>query len=85
MKCEVCIEVSCLFLWALDWWTHYGYGNKGLGIVPGELHKHLSLTGVGEDFRDQRGALIFGEGRTEQLLPEWILATREKVVGWRTM
>ena len=43
--------------------------DEGLRIVPRELSGHLNLIVVREDHRDQRDALVRGEGMTDQLFP----------------
>ena len=52
--------------------------NESLCITLGELSNHFSLIVVQEDRRDQRDALVHGEGMTNQPFPGF--TAREEAV-----
>ena len=54
--------------------------DESLGIIPGEVSDHLDLTTIREDCRDQRDALVCGEGVTDQLFPSWDFTAHEVTV-----
>jgi len=55
------------------------YINKFLGIIPRELSDHFNLVVVREDLRDQRLALVRGEGIVDQLFPDRVFAMHGEV------
>lgn len=59
--------------------TYLGnYINEGLGIVSRELPDPLNLDVVREDRGDQRDAVVYGKGMTDQVLPSRVLAAYEE-------
>ena len=61
--------------------AHLIYGiNKSLRINPRELSNCINLIVVQENRRDQRDALVHGEGVTDQPFPGWDFAAHEEAV-----
>ena len=54
--------------------------DESLGIIPREVSDHLNLITIREDCRDQRDALVCGEGVTDQLFPSWDFTVHEVAV-----
>ena len=54
--------------------------NESLGIISREMSNHLNLITVGEDGRQQRGALVRGKGVADQLFPGWRVTTTDDTV-----
>jgi len=54
--------------------------DEGPSIIPMQTPNHHSFIAVGEDFLDQRYALICGKGTGNQASQRWDTPAREKFV-----